>query len=93
MKNTTVTMPTFYNVFRLDNSGDKYLIAQTTTPKEFVEMEYPAIPISSEEEDGSIFWSDQDENSNKPELVAVPMHPVRLEVLMPETEYNRVRGW
>lgn len=91
----------FYNIFLLETSGDKYLIAQTSDPWKFAEMEYPQLPFDTEDEldDGGtiLLWQvsvPEDTIETEPSLLAIPVRDIRLNnTLLSEVNYNKFRKW
>lgn len=81
----------FYNIFLIKESGDKHLIAQSSDPEAFVDMEYPSIPHLSTDGDEMIWEFPDDEHDPKWSVVAVKVRNIKLDTLVSETDYNKIR--
>lgn len=89
---TVVKAPVFYNIFLEQVKGDKILVAQTSDPHKFVDMEYPSYPIVQEDslEDGGVIQWSSDTSQGDPELVtAVPVRDIKLDILVSKINYDK----
>lgn len=75
-----------YNVIYCSKVGDKVLRAQVENPHEFVEMNYPSASLNSEDSE-SIDWN---MDNGDVVIVAVPIRNIVLDILIPESEYNKI---
>lgn len=80
-------VPVFYNVILEERSGDKYLIAQTTDPRGFIDMQYPKAVLDSEFDDELSFTCGEDE----PQIWAIAVRPMMFRTLLNEVDFSNMR--